>query len=471
MYSLCKKNSECDNEEEFVTSSQTVAELVHRSHRHYDNTMYINLYGKHFSYISDINKVCKSFCCSKCDRLWKHVGMLHRHERTCEANVKYIFPGGAYSLPQTIFEQLADEGIDVPDDLKFFPHRATFDFECYFENLSAEYHGNTDKLHWEQKHVPLSVSVCSNVPDHTEPKCFVSNGDPHQLIADMMQHLVRISKTSYQILLEEFEDVFSQIDERLSQEVDERESGNCENVGSDDDDDEMLSDNDDDDDDEIMNDTNECKSDEIEIKTVSGDSEDETGGSSKTSKTRKHPLELLKEKLDSYLKELPVLGFNSGKYDINAIKEFLIPYLVKHEPVLFTVKKNNNHMCIKTEHLKFLDITNYLAPNFSYADFLKAYEIEQTKGFFPYQWMDSLDKLNETSLPPHEAFFSSLRNTNISAEEYRYCHQVWAENNMTTFKDFLVWYNNLDVEPFLAAAEKTFLFWQERNIDMFVCQD
>ena len=79
-------------------------------------------------------------------------------------------------------------------------------------------------------------------------------------------------------------------------------------------------------------------------------------------------------------------------------------------------------------------ITNYLAPNFSYSDFLKAYEIKQTKGFFPYEWMDCLDKLNHTSLPPHENFYSSLKNENISVEDYAYCQQVWEENQMTTFK-------------------------------------
>ena len=38
---------------------------------------------------------------------------------------------------------------------------------------------------------------------------------------------------------------------------------------------------------------------------------------------------------------------------------------------------------------------------------------------------------------------------------------------MSTFKDFLVWYNNLDVVPFLEAVEKMSPFWQERKIDKF----
>ena len=159
-------------------------------------------------------------------------------------------------------------------------------------------------------------------------------------------------------------------------------------------------------------------------------------------KIRDHPIGRgkyeLEEKLNAYIQELPVLGFNSGKYDLNATKEFLFPYLIEKQPIKFTVKRNSNHMCLKTDFLKFLDISNYLAPGFSYDQFLKAYECEQTKGFFPYEWLDCLDKLEETSLPPHAAFYSSMKNANITDEEYAYCQQVWEDNQMATFKDFLV---------------------------------
>ena len=159
----------------------------------------------------------------------------------------------------------------------------------------------------------------------------------------------------------------------------------------------------------------------------------------------------LEKKLNAYIQELPVLGFNSGKYDLNATKEFLFPYLIETQPIKFTVKRNSNHMCLKTDFLKFLDISNYLALGFSYDQFLKAYECEKTKGFFPYEWLHCLDDLEEISLPPHAAFYSSLKNANITDEEYAYCQQVWEDNQMVTFKDFLVWYNNLDV---VLAAKK-----------------
>ena len=71
------------------------------------------------------------------------------------------------------------------------------------------------------------------------------------------------------------------------------------------------------------------------------------------------------------------------------------------------------------------------------------------------------------SLPPHAAFYSSFKNQNITEDKYQYCQQVWEDKEMLSFKDFLVWYDNLDVVPFLEAVEKMSAFWQERNIDMF----
>jgi hypothetical protein len=55
---------------------------------------------------------------------------------------------------------------------------------------------------------------------------------------------------------------------------------------------------------------------------------------------------------------------------------------------------------------------------FSYSQYLKAYECTEEKGFLPYEWMTLLEKLNVSQLQPHEAFYSTLKNGNISAEEF-----------------------------------------------------
>ena len=481
---------ENEDDEPNDTKPEIAAELIHRSLCHYPSTLYLNLYQRHFSYIKDLKKYTKSYCCSRCGKFWKHVGMLHRHERTCEAKVHYTFPGGAYKTPPTIFELLEDEGFTIPPHLKYFPYRATFDFECMFNRQTGL--NNTEKLTWNAKHIPLSVSVSSNVPEYDQPKCFVSDGDSKRLVKEMVEYLVKISEESCRLMKQEFSFLFEAIDQKLEEikqksEQQTGESGTDVSVQEDSDDEgEDLMETDDEEED-IESETEEDRAfldDEVESEQGASfyraldrerenQSDDEEYVDDKPEanhpepqKKKVHPLKKLRERFEEYLEELPVLGFNSGKYDLNAVKEFLFPVLVQNEEVQFTIKRNNNFMCLKTDHLRFLDVTNFLAPGFSYAKFLKAYECPQTKGFFPYEWMDSLDKLDHPSLPPHDAFFSTLKNENITEQEYQYCQQVWSDNNMQTFKDFLIWYNNLDVQPFCDALEKMCAFWKDKNIDM-----
>jgi hypothetical protein len=72
------------------------------------------------------------------------------------------------------------------------------------------------------------------------------------------------------------------------------------------------------------------------------------------------------------------------------------------DPLRLVFIKNNNFMCISTPDLVFLDIVNFLALGFSYSMYFKAYKIEETNDVFCYEYMTSLDKLNETSLPPYK---------------------------------------------------------------------
>ena len=121
-------------------------------------------------------------------------------------------------------------------------------------------------------------------------------------------------------------------------------------------------------------------------------------------KQKGHHLYHLGQKLERFLHELPVIGFTSGRYEINAMKIDFFSHLVERNLVKYAVKRNNTFMAVETEKLKFLDISNYLARGFSYSQYLKAYKCTEQKGFFPYEWMTSLDKLNVSQLPPHEAF-------------------------------------------------------------------
>ena len=47
------------------------------------------------------------------------------------------------------------------------------------------------------------------------------------------------------------------------------------------------------------------------------------------------------------------------------------------------------------------------------------------KGVYPYEYMDSFQGFNETSLPPKKAFYSTLTQTGISDEDYEHAKKVW----------------------------------------------
>ena len=85
---------------------------------------------------------------------------------------------------------------------------------------------------------------------------------------------------------------------------------------------------------------------------------------------------------NAFLKERIILGFNSGKYDLNVVKLLIIKHL--RPRISFTILKKNDFMCLTTDIFKFLDIKNYIAPGFSYKKFFKAFGASQSKFCFLY---------------------------------------------------------------------------------------
>ncbi|XP_019633364.1 PREDICTED: uncharacterized protein LOC109476787 [Branchiostoma belcheri] len=391
--------------------------------------MYLNLYEDHFSYIRDFKKYAKSYGCPTCGRKFKRAYNLRYHKTSCTGAVKFDYPRRAYNGRQTIFEQLDDVGIHVNREDRFYPYRATYDIECLLKPLSDQ---NTDKMTWEAVHELLSVSVCSNVPGFTTPKCFVSEGDPAVVANKMLEYLQKMSEAAYEELKGHFADVFEQI-KALYPDYDGSSV------------------------------TSEEHDDNSTTREEGNDQDGESDGKKQEKRTL---IRKLIGRLHHHLRQLPVIGFNSGKYDVNAMKKVFLPHLYTQQENLRPIKKDNSFMSIETDHLKFLDLVNYVAPGFSYPHLLKAYECHETKGFFPYEWMDDLRKLDHAQLPPAEAFYSRLRGTHISPDDYAYCQKVWEECDMKTMKDFLIWYNNKDVVPMLEAIQKMVDFYKDLGIDM-----
>ena len=59
-----------------------------------------------------------------------------------------------------MFDELVEVGIQVDEDMRYYPYRATYDFEAYFKPVEQT-HENIRGL--KAQHELLSVSLTSNV--------------------------------------------------------------------------------------------------------------------------------------------------------------------------------------------------------------------------------------------------------------------------------------------------------------------
>ena len=82
-------------------------------------------------------------------------------------------------------------------------------------------------------------------------------------------------------------------------------------------------------------------------------------------------------------------------------------------------------------------------------------ELLKCKGVYPYEYVDRLDKLAETQLPPKEAFYSRLSGDNISDEDYEHAQKVWEAFDSKILKDYPDLYLKSDV-ILLADVFETF---------------
>ena len=207
---------------------------------------------------------------------------------------------------------------------------------------------------------------------------------------------------------------------------------------------------------------------------------------------QKNQLFDLQESLKDFCNVLPVFDFNSAKYDVNLIKPYLLPILVNEQDIQPTViKKAKQFISIQIGDIQLLDIMNFLGGATSLDSFLKAYKTSEMNGFFPYEWFHHPHKRQNTELPPYDDFYSKLRSCNplgaeytdyvnllksgltteqavvklklskpppTGIEIYQHLQQKWKQEQMSSFKDFLRWYNNKDVVPISEAMQKRLLF-------------
>ena len=170
----------------------------------------------------------------------------------------------------------------------------------------------TQTTTWIGKHIAISVIKSSNLID--EP-IFLYNKDPLKHIIDFVIKLELLAEKSKPEMRTKFQDVKRLVNERMSksfQELDERcRNHSTENFESEDD---------------CIEDT------------------EETDMSTQFFRMQRNQLTDLKQNLERYVNTLAVFGFNSGRYDLNLIKSYLISYLINDKEAEPMVIKNANEI-------------------------------------------------------------------------------------------------------------------------------
>ena len=184
-------------------------------------------------------------------------------------------------------------------------------------------------------------------------------------------------------------------------------------------------------------------------------------------------------------KLIPVFFHNGSNYDFHFIIEELKKYEDEYNKVTTLSKSSEDYVSIEYgsnyQKLRFLDSYRFLSKGLSdVAKSLKEFpilesEFEETsllkqKGFYPYEYIDSVERFKENKLPDISKFYSTLKQEGISEEEYKHAQNVWNTYNCNTLKDYHNLYLKTDV-LLLADAFEQFrdFFLQHHQIDPCYC--
>ena len=229
-------------------------------------------------------------------------------------------------------------GISLPEHLRFTKFWSVFDFESLLVANRERDDATTLNVH-----IPVSVSIASNVPRFTDVVCMVSSGDPQELVNKFLNYLIRMSDAAEKLKTEMYSPYIKALEHLV------------------------------------------------------GEDGKKKGGNPRYQKSSVKCL----NSLSSHLSHLPIVGFNSGKYDLHLIKPYLLkfynrehslvkpleeereididgdiicPIAIEEELELEEVRdsfknmlrKGNKIIALFTEKLKFLDVSNFLAPHTNY---------------------------------------------------------------------------------------------------------
>lgn len=101
----------------------------------------------------------------------------------------------------------------------------------------------------------------------------------------------------------------------------------------------------------------------------------------------------------------------------------------------------NSSLDVLSKNLKDKDFV-HLSKQFQGSEQLK---LLLRKGIYPYEYMDSMSKYDETVLPPQECFYSSLKCEHISDDDYKQAQLIWDLFSIKSLGEYTDLYLKIDV--------------------------
>ena len=154
-------------------------------------SIYFNLHLDHFSYIPNLEKLAKMYICNRCSAKFDTNYNLDRHIDTCRLEQENTF----VKYPQ-IFEKKRNDIVELCDwfeidcDYKY-DYLIIFDLESMQQKINETTDGKSEKLKYVTKHIPISVSIATNVPGF-EKEYFYLSTNPDTIAEIMFEYFDKI---------------------------------------------------------------------------------------------------------------------------------------------------------------------------------------------------------------------------------------------------------------------------------------
>ena len=188
---------------------------------------------------------------------------------------------------------------------------AVFDFEPIC--IPQEKFQNNERTTWIGKHVPISVSIFSNL---IAMPMFLCNLNPRDLVESFIDAVESLATQSKAQMKLNFLEVERAIKSKLTRTLEPLNECRCRNQ-------------------RVFEFENHCLEDDNAEKDAS----------TQFLQMQKNQMIELLEHLERYCNVLPAFGFSSAKYDINFIKSYLLQILSNERNMEPTVNKNPTNLC------------------------------------------------------------------------------------------------------------------------------